>query len=307
MTKEGFKLSQTLRSRRNEQRRALLKNRMSKQGVHKPQSAIDKKRKSPVANVKVLDVAGTTSEDTTSDINGKTSGLKIRLNVPKAVTESRKESTPASVLEGSEHSLEHSENGQDKNSGHVPLSPKSPSSDPFLEGNSMCDDDMYYLDDFENENNIAPLTPLPEPVDLPKQNVSSTTINDTPNDHNNYSIPSPSFSLDEILECAELDTENIDANTTTNTNSTHETTTKRKPLFTFYNQRVNCVSGSFDPPTSTLIAALRVMARDGHPGTREAYYESALLAAVGLNQHSLVSGKARQTMAPDPTQRVKTF
>lgn len=55
---------------------------------------------------------------------------------------------------------------------------------------------------------------------------------------------------------------------------------------------------SFNPNKRTLMAAWRTMAPDYLAGPREAYIHSVLLAAASLNQRSMLSGGARQTMSP---------
>lgn len=81
---------------------------------------------------------------------------------------------------------------------------------------------------------------------------------------------------------------------------TEDIAPKRKVPFCTYQSRndVNPVSATFNPHNRTLLAAWQTMASDVQFGTRDAYIRAVLLAAASLNQRSLISGRARETMAP---------
>lgn len=79
-----------------------------------------------------------------------------------------------------------------------------------------------------------------------------------------------------------------------------DTAPKRKVPFCVYQARndVHPVSSTFNPQNRTLLAAWQTMAPDVQFGTRDAYVRAVLLAAASLTQRSLISGRARETMAP---------
>ena len=198
-----------------------------------------------------------------------------------------------------------------------PLSPAS-------ELDEMTDDDLQrYFSEFEAASQgeypepepeaVQPTLPSPE-VEAEKrasQPVSPLLLDNSPD----FSAPADfsQFSFDS-LDCSfpldgeehTVDDKGIEEyisygedNTDTTDTGTEYLMDQRRP-FCLYRTRtqVSPVSTTFNPNKRTLLAALETVAADSQYVSRDDYIRSVLVAAESLNQRSMVSGLARQTMAP---------
>ena len=73
---------------------------------------------------------------------------------------------------------------------------------------------------------------------------------------------------------------------------------RRIPLYGYRDRRDASMAALYTPNKRSVLAAYWTVAPDMVVSTREAYEHSVLLAAASLNHRSMLSGRARQTMAP---------
>lgn len=150
--------------------------------------------------------------------------------------------------------------------------------------------------------------------EFPSTEVPDLDSPDTPNSSPMLSPSTPSDSgenddcdVEDYLNCdndpessTPTDEKNNMNKENMNDDLTHSVVRTRRALMCFSGTKPlhHPFHSSFNPNKRTLMAAWRTMAPDYLAGPREAYIHSVLLAAASLNQRSMLSGGARQTMSP---------
>lgn len=139
---------------------------------------------------------------------------------------------------------------------------------------------------FSEATNGAPLSPPPS------EETKSDIVESTPVDTDYTERPTLiDFNMDEIMDYS--------VNSDDDALTIDDTQSKRRvPIFGFRDSQTKNNDVSLNTSKRTLLAALRTMAADIQPDTSDDYLDSVLITATGFNQRSLISGRARETMAP---------